>query len=501
MGLGASNINQFTGINRSQADARYQPLNANLTTIAGLTVVNGKFLVGRSGAWAADVILSADLTTPLTTPPAIGGSTPAAGAFTTLSASSDLTLSGAPGKIKPGADATNALQIANAAGTAFATFDTSNSRFMIGQPTPAFQIHTANGNGAADAGIATEQNASSVAAAVFLLRKSRNSFAAPTTVANNDFIGIISGVPHDGTNYLKTARIAFKVNGTVGTASVPTDIIFTAGAIDDGNLTNERLRIGSTGVLIIPSTGKLNIGNGTLVGSSLLQVFGDIFGNSGGALLLRGGANADQIFRGVRASSGWSDALDTTFFQIGQTTGNSQLTAASGGTLNRFGIIASATQIAHVFNATAPVGFLEVRNSVGALFNILTTGATGINTTTPGAALQVNGYASAVVSIFRANATTPGDIAQFQTSTPTTVAKVDNTGLGFFAGLNITDAKNIVLGTTTGTKIGTVGGAAGQKLGFFNANPIVQPLLATGAGATVDNVITALQNLGLVRQT
>lgn len=67
--------------------------------------------------------------------------------------------------------------------------------------------------------------------------------------------------------------------------------------------------------------------------------------------------------------------------------------------------------------------------------------------------------------------------------------------------LQFADAINIVLGTTTGTKIGTAGGAAGQKLAFFNATPIVQPLLATGAGATVDNVISALQSLGLCRQS
>lgn len=67
--------------------------------------------------------------------------------------------------------------------------------------------------------------------------------------------------------------------------------------------------------------------------------------------------------------------------------------------------------------------------------------------------------------------------------------------------VSLGEAVNLTVGTTTGTKIGTAGGASGQKLGFFNQTPIVQPLLATGAGATVDNVITALQNLGLVRQT
>ncbi len=41
----------------------------------------------------------------------------------------------------------------------------------------------------------------------------------------------------------------------------------------------------------------------------------------------------------------------------------------------------------------------------------------------------------------------------------------------------ITEAKNIVLGTTTGTKIGT---ATTQKLAFYNSAPIVQPIACTG---------------------
>lgn len=54
------------------------------------------------------------------------------------------------------------------------------------------------------------------------------------------------------------------------------------------------------------------------------------------------------------------------------------------------------------------------------------------------------------------------------------------------AQLTIADASNIVLGSTTGTKIGT---ATTQKIGFFNATPVVQQ---TG------DVVTALGNLGLV---
>lgn len=60
------------------------------------------------------------------------------------------------------------------------------------------------------------------------------------------------------------------------------------------------------------------------------------------------------------------------------------------------------------------------------------------------------------------------------------------------------EGHNVTLGTTTGTKIGT---ATGEKLGFWNATPVVQQVLATGGGATVDNVITLLQTLGLCKQS
>jgi len=66
------------------------------------------------------------------------------------------------------------------------------------------------------------------------------------------------------------------------------------------------------------------------------------------------------------------------------------------------------------------------------------------------------------------------------------------------ATVTLADAVNIVVNATTGTKIGT---ATGQKLGFWNASPVVQQVLATGAGATVDNVISLLQTIGLCRQS
>lgn len=45
------------------------------------------------------------------------------------------------------------------------------------------------------------------------------------------------------------------------------------------------------------------------------------------------------------------------------------------------------------------------------------------------------------------------------------------------------------------------GDGGGVKLGFYGVTAVARQLLATGAGATVDQVITALQNLGLLRQS
>lgn len=57
--------------------------------------------------------------------------------------------------------------------------------------------------------------------------------------------------------------------------------------------------------------------------------------------------------------------------------------------------------------------------------------------------------------------------------------------------------KNIIIGSSAGTEIGT---AAASKIGFFGTTPAAQTQLTTGSGKTVDNVITLLQTLGLCRQ-
>jgi hypothetical protein len=58
------------------------------------------------------------------------------------------------------------------------------------------------------------------------------------------------------------------------------------------------------------------------------------------------------------------------------------------------------------------------------------------------------------------------------------------------------DGANLVLGTTTGTKIGT---ATGQKLGFYGAAPVAQQTITgTTAQQQIDSIVDALGTVGLV---
>lgn len=104
-----------------------------------------------------------------------------------------------------------------------------------------------------------------------------------------------------------------------------------------------------------------------------------------------------------------------------------------------------------------------------------------------------NTVASASVLTLFAHASQSADILVVNNGAGTQTFKMDSTGQ-----LRLGESINLQLGTTTGTQVGT---GSGQKLGFWGATPVVQQVLATGTGKTVDNVITALQGLGLFKQS
>ena len=119
-------------------------------------------------------------------------------------------------------------------------------------------------------------------------------------------------------------------------------------------------------------------------------------------------------------------------------------------------------------------------------------GNIGIGIIAPTAKLHVVGSSDIIQTIIKGNATQTANLMEWQNSGGKALLKVQPDGDLEFV------ANNIVTDTTTGTKIGT---ATGQKLGFWNATPVVQQVFATGASHTVDELITLLQTLGLCKQS
>lgn len=82
-----------------------------------------------------------------------------------------------------------------------------------------------------------------------------------------------------------------------------------------------------------------------------------------------------------------------------------------------------------------------------------------------------------------------GDIvADDITADVATAATVAATDITLANDLTVAEAGNVILGTTTGTKIGT---ATDQKLGFYNATPVVQPTAYTQTFSTADKTHAA----------
>jgi hypothetical protein len=85
------------------------------------------------------------------------------------------------------------------------------------------------------------------------------------------------------------------------------------------------------------------------------------------------------------------------------------------------------------------------------------------------------------------------------------VSNLVSAALNLSGNKTVFDGVNLVLGTTTGTKVGT---ATTQKLGFYNATPVVRPATVAdpAGGATQDAeartainaIIDRLQELGLI---
>ena len=75
--------------------------------------------------------------------------------------------------------------------------------------------------------------------------------------------------------------------------------------------------------------------------------------------------------------------------------------------------------------------------------------------------------------------------------------QINATGQASIPQITMTDGGDVVLGSTTGTRIGT---ATGQKLGFYGATAVVKPTVtgSKSANAALASLVSALVSLGLI---
>lgn len=131
--------------------------------------------------------------------------------------------------------------------------------------------------------------------------------------------------------------------------------------------------------------------------------------------------------------------------------------------------------------------------------NIIVNATTGTKIGT--ATTQKIGFFNAAPVVQQANTVVPrtalqnlGLVATGGTDT-TAYVGASNTFTGanaFNDHVTIGDAKNIVVNTTTGTKIGT---AVGQKIGFWNVTPVVQPSSANQGSINLDVDVTGVDTV------
>lgn len=258
------------------------------------------------------------------------------------------------------------------------------------------------------------------------------------------------------------------------------------------NGTTNLFRVGSTGLLETVNVLTTGYVQGTTVyvgGSSDVRLYRD----AANSLALRNSTNAQSL----AVYETYTDASNYSRLRLYGTAGGSHTIAseaAGTGTVRDVVIATGGTtrltlaSTGNTFTGGVSVGgtswlgwssrsFMYAPSSgVIALYN---SSVTDFNR------LQFGGTTSSFPAIKRSSATLQARLA-------------DDSAFADFACANLAlaDAKDITIDSTTGSKIGQTT----SKVAFYGSTPVTQQVLATGASATVDDVITLLQTLGLCKQ-
>jgi len=211
-----------------------------------------------------------------------------------------------------------------------------------------------------------------------------------------------------------------------------------------------------------------NDGGNTVLSTKVGNIYYGIFGTSGIDHRFYAGSTPSEV---ARFSGSW-----LTLYGIGIDTINN-----TGGTLLNFTNNVDADLQFAITTSGAGDKYADIRSSVSSRIRFAAN-ATEVCSAYPSGAFGVGTGSTSPSAKFHVVATTEQSRLGYDGSNyfSTTVGSsggvtFDAVGSGakftFSDSIEVADAKDIVVGTSTGTKIGT---STSQKLGFFNATPVTQ---------------------------
>jgi hypothetical protein len=184
---------------------------------------------------------------------------------------------------------------------------TSSARSNVNGDTPQFQLEGSSFNTSAISQIASSNSTST--APFYYLGRTRGSIGGNTIVQNGDPVGYLAFAGSDGTTLQPLAWIKGEVDGTPGANDMPGRLVFSTTA-DGASSPTERMRINSTGAVLIGRTTTGNIGDsfGTALGSSFAY-----FERSGApALYIRRGTSTGDVVEFYQGTNTFVGSISVT---------------------------------------------------------------------------------------------------------------------------------------------------------------------------------------------